>query len=44
MSNPICSICEATGNGAIFPMLPKTEGYKFGDICVPCDELAKVKA
>lgn len=37
MSGPICGRCGTTGNGAVFPMLPRTKGESFGTICVPCD-------
>jgi len=41
MSKPVCQVCKGTGNGVQFPMFPKTEGFKFGEICVPCDEKGK---
>lgn len=35
---PQCTICKRIGAGVLFPMLPKTEGYRFGDICDKCDD------
>ncbi len=37
MKRPYCDVCGAHGNGVVYPMLPKHKGYKFGTICVPCD-------
>lgn len=37
---PKCLKCGAT-TYTEFPMFPKTEGYKFGEICVNCDKEAK---
>ena len=35
---PVCQICKRSGFGIYFSMYPKTDGYKFGDICTECDE------
>ena len=37
MTDPTCNVCSTTGTGAVFPMLPKSEGFSFGTICVECD-------
>ena len=34
---PLCLLCGASDR-VEFNMFPKTWGYKFGEICVPCDE------
>jgi len=36
MSGPLCKECGATTRTE-FPMLPKTLGYRFGEICAKCD-------
>ncbi len=37
MKKPQCTICQRNEN-VTFPVLPKTPGFMFGDICVRCDE------
>ncbi len=36
-SAPKCVVCGAS-QGTEFPLWPKSEGYQFGQICVPCDK------
>ena len=36
-STPKCVVCGAS-QGTEFPLWPKSEGYQFGQICVPCDK------
>ena len=38
MSQPICTICKQSGFGVQFPLLPKSDGFRFGTICDECDE------
>lgn len=38
MTTPECDVCHESGAGVQFPMTPKTEGYKFGNICDVCDD------
>ncbi|MCO6043343.1 hypothetical protein NG895_05435 [Aeoliella sp. ICT_H6.2] len=37
MSSPFCKCCGSSDR-APFPMFPKTDGYRFGEICAKCDE------
>jgi len=38
-NGPLCLICGATTHTE-FPLLPETTGFRFGEICHPCDEKA----
>jgi len=42
MSGPKCKVCGATDRTE-FSLFPKVEGYKFGEICVPCEAVALAK-
>lgn len=39
MSGPNCLVCGATTNTQ-FNMFPKIPNFKFGEICVPCEQRA----
>ena len=40
MTGPLCQLCGATRN-VEFSLLPQVPGYRFGQICVPCEEAAQ---
>ena len=35
-TKPECRLCKGTDR-VQFNMFPKTSGFKFGEICVPCE-------
>lgn len=35
---PYCLRCAGTGEGHTFPLTPRTQGARFGDICSNCDD------
>lgn len=37
-NQPTCLRCGAQGPGREFPLTPRTQGARFGDICAPCDD------
>ncbi len=41
MNSPTCQVCGAEGNGVQFSLFPGVAGYRFGEICVNCEQEAK---
>ena len=39
MGNPICKICGGTDRDVQFNLFPKLKQFKFGDICVKCEQV-----